>query len=84
MPTIDKNIPIPDRAPRGYFTNTLRAMEIGDSVVIPSVRLFSFRCVAYQMGCKISARELRPGEHRIWLTAKPTGGSKSQSAVFDV
>lgn len=68
---IEKNIPMlrPKGKMPGSITTTLRAMEVGDSVVIPTAEAASWRSVARLNGFKIAFRKISDKEGRLWKTA---------------
>jgi hypothetical protein len=60
---IEKNIPIPDR---NKVAATLRAMSVGDSVIIPKGRDVSWRASAAQLKMKVTSRKISDTECRLW------------------
>lgn len=65
---IEKNIPIPKARKDGGIANTLRLMEVGDSVVVPYHNHPSWRSVARAMKLEVSGRKVSDTEIRIWRT----------------
>jgi hypothetical protein len=71
MYQIEKGIPIPKKYARVYqgLTKTLRAMEIGDSFVLPNTVTHPHRNVhstARHAGCKVTARKQPDNSVRVW------------------
>jgi hypothetical protein len=69
--TIDKNRPIPSqRAPRGYWNEVAAAMEIGDSVLIPTGSKNWQTALASslrRLGAGVAQRQ-ENGGIRVWRT----------------
>ena len=65
---ISKNIPVPDYAgPGGPSKYPWHKMEIGDSILVPSVTaVASGHQYGKRHGMKFNARKLSDGTHRIW------------------
>lgn len=70
---IEKGIPIPKaiRSKGPTMKSALESMDVGDSVVIDSESLDSWRSAACDLKCKVSARIISQTKHRLWLTQKP-------------
>jgi len=68
-PTIEKHIPIPPYSVSGRSgkTETMRAMQSGDSVLVPKRELSSWRSMANYHKIKIITRKEGDGEtYRLW------------------
>lgn len=63
--TIDKNIAPPPAKPRGQTAATLRQMQPGESVLVPSADVPTWRSVARSIGAKVRCRK-EGGGHRLW------------------
>ena len=63
---IEKKIPIPVR---NQVSKTLRAMSIGDSIVIPKNKDMVWRASAYYLKMKIASRKISNTERRLWRIA---------------
>lgn len=62
---IEKNIPMPDRK----RTTTLRAMSVGDSIVLPKGKDIGWRSSAKSLGMKVASRKISDTECRLWRVA---------------
>jgi hypothetical protein len=61
---IEKNIPIPRR--RGGFLQTMREMEIGDSVLIPLQVRNSVSTTAKRLNIELTSKKINDKEVRVW------------------
>lgn len=66
---IEKNIPIPPTRRKGSICETLRRMEVGDSVVLPKGKDIGWRSSAKTLGMKVAARKISGTECRLWRVA---------------
>lgn len=70
MYTIEKNVPIPSKFYRTGFTATLRAMEVGDSVLVPPAQIPNCRSMMYQAkratGRQFTGQSQPDHSMRIW------------------
>ena len=64
---VEKNIPIPPRSRTG-LADCLRAMEIGDSFLVPDSNRVIARNTALRVGIKITTRADGSGMVRVWRT----------------
>lgn len=67
---IEKGIPIPSRTRTGHLTETLRAMEVGDSITLPLETKYGLGTVFYRLKPKkFVRRTLDKLELRVWRIA---------------
>jgi hypothetical protein len=67
LPKIEKGIPVPrEIGSYGSAKALLDAMEVGDSVLLPSKHANSIRTTAWQRGIKLCTRKVSATETRIW------------------
>lgn len=66
---IDKNVPLP-ATPLNSIVGTLKQMNVGDSIVIPTNKMDSWRTRAAHMGLSIISRSISATERRMWIVAK--------------
>lgn len=66
MLKIESNIPIPGKQ-RTEISETISAMNVGDSVVVPSASASrAFRANAAYNGIKLASRKQPDGTFRVW------------------
>jgi len=66
---IEKNIPMPDLKRTGKIATTLRAMSIGDSIVLPKGKDIGWRSSAKSLSMKVASRKISDTECRLWRVA---------------
>lgn len=67
---IEKNIPIPEgRLQPGSIKSVLMAMQVGDSVVIETLRVTSFRVQAHKLKDRKFTVRQQADHYRAWRTA---------------
>ena len=66
---IEHNVQIPPRANGGNVTKTLMQMAVGDSIVLPTTKLNSYRSICHHINYKTASRKISDTEHRLWRTA---------------
>lgn len=65
---IESNIPIPERkSGSDGILSLMRQMKVGDSVVIPTLKVPGARSAARVIGKRICGRKLSDTETRIWV-----------------
>ena len=73
MYTIEKDIPIPPPSGReagAEIRETLEAMAVGDSFVLPVKQRLKATAVAKQFGMMIATRKISDDQARVWLVSK--------------
>lgn len=63
---IEKGIPLVPSRGRPGFVSVLKHMNLGDSIVIPSLSGNSIRSTARHVNVKIAVRSLGDGKIRVW------------------
>ena len=63
---IEKNIPIPEFVAKSEMTENMKAMEIGDSMVVSDKILNTLYIRAQRAGIKITVRKSEDGKFRFW------------------
>lgn len=66
---IEKNIPMPERKRTGTIATTLRAMSVGDSIVLAKGKDIGWRSSAKSIGYKVASRKISDTECRLWRVA---------------
>ena len=68
---IEKNVPIPVRADYASISNQLRAMEVGDCIVIQcKSRNVNWHATARRLNMRVSYRTTgNENEYRVWRVA---------------
>ena len=69
---IEKNIPIPNPKTIHHpdsAASILKAMQVGDSVVVPRKKASVFHSAAHWIGAKVATRKISETEIRVWRMA---------------
>jgi hypothetical protein len=66
-PAIEKGVPIPPLYQACKFRRILRAMSVGDSVLIENRAQINFLNCARRIGAVVTSRKIDGGGMRIWL-----------------
>lgn len=66
---IETEVPIPEpKHENSGLTETLRKMNVGDSIVLTAAQVLSLTRIAKDAGVKITRRRESENEFRVWKT----------------
>ena len=63
---IEKSIPLPPKGSGSRIVETLRSMDIGDSIVVPKNIHSNIFLYAARAGIKVTSRKIDAEDMRVW------------------